>query len=534
MELFDWLEREFKTGDYQKAVAKWDDGKNSPLAREKIVLPDQLDIASFFKTAQVPQIDRVLLGPWGFVLRKQIEQGSLSGVKDVLDIYEMKLAVQGIQRLDEGKALQYLQKPKRLFSKKEKLQIFMNVALESGNLNLVQKLYEAGARLKPSLFENKMTAPMMTAAMNGKKEIVVWLLEKGINHSFFNKYLKACFNKLQKNDFEKQAEVILKDGVDFQKAYLQERGKRQQKLIETVCCYQRLDKVLPLLKKDPLLDLNALDEKGSLPLAKIIRSDAHRDIHFALDMGADFLAMDMNANNLIAWALFGCSKPTFFQVLKERGLLKESFLHMKENYLTRLIKHGNKTALFLIRNGIDYDKQDSNGKTPLMVAVDWRREDVFDELMGNFADVNIADFEGRTALFYTIQKSPIRARYYEPFLIRLLDDEADINHQNNEGNTALMTAIQYRWKEGATILLNYGADVFIKNKKGLDAYNLAMQQGDFQTAKKIREIVRLQLNVTKQAEELESGLDSKLIIKNLKNIKAVQLNKQDIQKIKEE
>ena len=93
MDLYSCLEREFKTGDYKKAVNQWvTQGHQSNHLYSVQEYNGLFQISDFFENNSI-KIDRVLLGPWGFILRKRIEKGDFPGVQKVLDIYKMKKAL---------------------------------------------------------------------------------------------------------------------------------------------------------------------------------------------------------------------------------------------------------------------------------------------------------------------------------------------------------------------------------------------------------------------------------------------------------
>ena len=129
MDLYSCLEREFETGDYQKADKEWVKGGRDQNGCFDLV--GLLNISNFFM-AQGLKIDRVLLGPWGFILRKRIENGDFKGVKEVFDIYLMKRALKAVGENDEKQVFDWLKeensyskKGKSYFSKKEKLKLLL-------------------------------------------------------------------------------------------------------------------------------------------------------------------------------------------------------------------------------------------------------------------------------------------------------------------------------------------------------------------------------------------------------------------------
>ena len=81
--------------------------------------------------------------------------------------------------------------------------------------------------------------------------------------------------------------------------------------------------------------------------------------------------------------------------------------------------------------------QDSLGKTPLMHAIEANNDPLANKLVKHFkCDVNIANNDGETALFYVVKLNK------ENLAETLLSAEANVNHMNNNGETAIFLARQ--------------------------------------------------------------------------------------------
>ena len=100
----------------------------------------------------------------------------------------------------------------------------------------------------------------------------------------------------------------------------------------------------------------------------------------------------------------------------------------------------------LILQGADVDVQVNKGRTPLMIASYWGREDVVRILLGAGADVNIKGDDGWTALMIAVESG------HKEIVEMLLDRGADVNQKNEHSTTALMIASYLRHKEVVEML----------------------------------------------------------------------------------
>ncbi|MCD6046295.1 MAG: ankyrin-3-like, partial [Gammaproteobacteria bacterium] len=114
------------------------------------------------------------------------------------------------------------------------------------------------------------------------------------------------------------------------------------------------------------------------------------------------------------------------------------------------------------------------GLTPLHCWARWDEGDnpTAQLLLDKGADVNAKDKEGKTPLFYAVNKKDVsRAQL-------LLDKGADVNAKDKEGNTPLFCAVHNKDVPLAQLLLDKGADVNAKDSDGLALLHLAVQKQD--------------------------------------------------------
>lgn len=136
---------------------------------------------------------------------------------------------------------------------------------------------------------------------------------------------------------------------------------------------------------------------------------------------------------------------------------------------TALINHNDDIAKFFIDIGVDIQKPNAKGFTPLLTAIGSSRLDVL-EYMIQKCKPNLNKQTGPNKL------SPLKMATLngkKEILEELLKHNVDLDQQDNEGNSALHYAILTRNYEKIRLLKEKGASSFLKNKEGVTPLDLA-------------------------------------------------------------
>lgn len=127
----------------------------------------------------------------------------------------------------------------------------------------------------------------------------------------------------------------------------------------------------------------------------------------------------------------------------------------------------------LIKEGFDVNNSDGYTNA-LYSTIEDERTEAFIMLIEEGADTN----------FMCVGDTPLHCavHYNRPYYVKLLLEnkaniDAVIKWCYHKENTALQDAAEYGFEECVRLLLDYGADIDIKNKDNLSAYDLAIKHG---------------------------------------------------------
>ncbi|WP_280361454.1 ankyrin repeat domain-containing protein [Nocardia wallacei] len=124
-------------------------------------------------------------------------------------------------------------------------------------------------------------------------------------------------------------------------------------------------------------------------------------------------------------------------------------------------------------------ERDQGGRIPLHYAAVDKEPDQVCKLLAAGQDPNDRDFNGSTPLHLAAQKDNVEV------LRLLLDAGADVNAVNDQGRTPLFIAASSPWSTPDTVglLLEHGADPYIKERSGINAIEFVRMIDDEQWRK---------------------------------------------------
>ncbi len=115
---------------------------------------------------------------------------------------------------------------------------------------------------------------------------------------------------------------------------------------------------------------------------------------------------------------------------------------------------------FLLEKGADPNIADNAGISPLMYASLYKNKDILTALVLAKADINAKNKEQRTALMHAVAVNDLDAVKY------LLENGADINAREAYGETALYQAVGFGYSSLCSELIKQGADINLAATNG--------------------------------------------------------------------
>lgn len=217
---------------------------------------------------------------------------------------------------------------------------------------------------------------------------------------------------------------------------------------------------------------DAKDKYGWTALIAAARAGRTEVARVLLQNGADHSITDKDGKTALLHAI-DMARTEMVTMLQEFGANPRKQGTKEVSATETAIRQGRTEALepLLAKGGIN--QKNAAGMTPLMIAVRADRKDMVRLLLEKGADINVKDYAGKTAFFYSIHK-----KVRTPIFDMLLEKGAEYDITDNSGMTSLMQAVQSGNVEIAGLMIEKGVDINARKKDELTAIHIAASQGN--------------------------------------------------------
>ncbi len=247
-------------------------------------------------------------------------------------------------------------------------------------------------------------------------------------------------------------------------------------------------------------DVNTADDEGRVAIMEAISSKLIDTFSYLLATGANVNAKTKDGNSLLMMAC-SASNESMVSTLIDNGADVNAKDENDETVLIKVSKEGNLYCIKRVLNeNVDVNAKDKTGKTALMYVVSnaqcLGRIEPFIEAKANFDE---QDENGDTALMLAIKNSNFNDAQ------RLIEVGADLELKNKNGETAFMLACMQNYDMFGEVikqLIEHGASVRIisnEGKKALDFIESGHKEEIYREMWK-----RMKKNVTQKAKSLFS------------------------------
>ncbi|KAN0137681.1 Ankyrin repeat-containing domain protein [Lactarius tabidus] len=363
----------------------------------------------------------------------------------------------------------------------------LHVAASEGHLEVARILLKLGANVNS---QNDMgLTPLQRASQGwrkGQRDIIRLLLDHGANLNTYNKYRNTPLHFAASEGHLEAARFLLELGTDVNSQ--NDKGLTPLHRASQVQREGKSDIVRLLL--DHGANVNVYDKRKNTPL-HFAASEGHLEVaRMLLELGADINSL--NDEGLTPFQRASQvpqeGKSDIMRLLLDHGANVNVYDKRRNIALHFAVSKGHlEVARMLLELGADVNSQNDKGLTPLLQALQGRREghrDIIQLLLDHGANVNMHDKRRNTPLHFAASEGHLEVARI------ILELGADVNSQNDEGLTPLQRASQVQ-QEGKKLdimrlLLDYGANVNIHDN-GNTVLHFAVSDGLLEVARMLLE-----------------------------------------------
>lgn len=336
----------------------------------------------------------------------------------------------------------------------------LTVASMNGHTTIVRLLIAKKADMYRS--NKKGECALIVACKNNHLEIVKVLIDNGCNIECTEKTKKqTCLSVASYHGYEKIVAFLIDHGAD-----VNTKTDERDTPLKLASANNHFNIVKMLIEHKAYI--NFRDTEGSTPLSGAICSGNDNMVAYLIEHEANVNIKDSKGVTPLMLAASNGHYNIVKMLVESRA---DITLKNKEGFtcVSKASDHGKGKILeYFIEKGANVNIPNKEGNTPLMLAASKGHLHIVKMLLKHQAGVTIWEGKGlKNKLLFLIH-------------------ERAINKANNTGDSSLMLASKNGHAPIVQMLLNNGANMYMKNKEGLSSFSLAQKNKRF----KVMDILR--------------------------------------------
>ena len=367
---------------------------------------------------------------------------------------------------------------------------FLHIAIENSIIpdDVIELLLKYGN--DPNKKNQKKETPLHIACKQGRLDILKLLIayfgdpeaetSRGENILHY-----ACYCPLVNVNILKYIIEDLKIDVN---------SLTNQKLtpLQCLCCfsYDSIDAAEYLISKGANIEQLTKENENLLHLSLLNSAITSKFLDYLINKLSDFLTEVNNKGEIpLFYAIYSTLSLYIFDLsvytntdVQIKNKHQEYKLNTKDqtSMLHAAVNNSNITLeklYFILKKSKDINSKNSQGDTPLSLAIKKRKTNIAMLLLRNKADPNTNDLNGDTPLMFSVRSDKIE------MIKMLLKFKADPNILNNDSEFSLLLAVKSSNKKALEILLDNNARMDVFDKNGNTAFHVACSLNNMEIIK---------------------------------------------------
>jgi ankyrin repeat protein len=331
------------------------------------------------------------------------------------------------------------------------------LAVIQGSADIFEYLITRGAKINIRSLDGH--TPLTAAAAYDRTEMVKTLIEKGADLNVRSYSDDTALALTVANDNDAAVDLLRRTGASS----IGDRNEREYFELCQAISNGTTAEIITIIKKGA--NVNCTVKNFAPPLIKAVRKGKIDAAKLLIENGADAGVRDASGKSVLDYYLacsYGKYDEKFFSFISNFMVSDQ----LKERILFSCDGKNPQLAMKLISRSEALKIFGDLGRNWLMTAIASEKFNIAIELIKIGSDVKLKDKKGMNSLMLICNSYSGNEIYKKGIALMLLNGGLSINDQDAEGNTALHYALRSSLDYMVSFLVDRGAGVNIKNKKG--------------------------------------------------------------------